>query len=78
LELCTCNDRGNEEECNINGRWVGKEVRDGGGCLELDRNGYMKNVITDIIACIVFGSSYEEGRKVFQQQHALVNLVRKR
>jgi hypothetical protein len=52
-----------------------KKMRDGGGYLELDMNGYMKHVTTDIIVCIVFGNNYEEGRKVFEQQHTLVNLV---
>jgi cytochrome P450 len=55
-----------------------KKVRDGGGCLEPNMNGYMKHVTTNIIACIVFGSSYEERRKMFEQEHAFVNLVRQR
>jgi hypothetical protein len=55
-----------------------KKVRDGGGCLNLHMNGYMKHVIVDIIFCIVFGSSYEKKRKVFEQQHAFVNLVHQR
>jgi len=52
-----------------------RKVKDGGGCLDPDMNGYMKHVRTDIIVCIIFGNSYEEKRKMFEQQHALVNLV---
>jgi hypothetical protein len=55
-----------------------KKMRDGASCLDPDMNGYMKHGTIDIIACIIFGSNYEERRKVFEQQHALVNLVHQR
>jgi len=54
------------------------KMKDGGGCLKPDMNGYMKHVTTNIIVCIIFGNSYEERRKVFAQQHAFVNLVHQR
>jgi hypothetical protein len=53
-------------------------MKDGGGCLEPEMNGHMKHVTTDIIACIVFGNSYEKGKKMFKPQHALVNLLHQR
>jgi len=52
-----------------------KKVRDGGGHVELEVGVYMTHVTTDIISHTAFGSSYEKGKKVFEQQVALINLI---
>jgi hypothetical protein len=41
-----------------------KKVKDGGGCLELDISDYMGNVTIHILSLTLFGSSYEQGKKV--------------
>ncbi len=41
-----------------------KKVKDGGGCLERDISDYMANVTSDILSHTLFGSSYEQGKKV--------------
>jgi hypothetical protein len=38
----------------------------------------MTHVTADIISCTAFGSSYEKGKKVFEQQVALINLIGQR
>ncbi|CAM6033945.1 unnamed protein product [Sphagnum compactum] len=43
-------------------------VQHDGGCVELEVGDYMRYVTADIIAHTAFGSSYEKGRKVFDQQ----------
>ncbi len=56
----------------------GKKVRDGGGNRELEMGDYMTHVTTDIIALTTFGSNYEKGKKMFEQQVALINLMDQR
>jgi hypothetical protein len=46
--------------------------------VELEVGDYMTHVTADIIAFTTFGSNYEKGKKVFQQQVALVNLMGQR
>ncbi|CAK9881301.1 unnamed protein product [Sphagnum jensenii] len=48
-------------------------VQHDGGCVELEVGDYMRHVTADIIAHTAFGSSYEKGRKVFDQQLVLRN-----
>jgi PHYB activation tagged suppressor 1 len=48
-------------------------VQHDGGCVELEVGDYMRHVTADIIAHTAFGSSYEKGRKVFDQQLVLGN-----
>jgi len=55
-----------------------KKVKDGGGHVEIEVGDYMTNVTSDIIAKTAFGSSYEKGKKVFEQLFALVNLTNQR
>jgi hypothetical protein len=55
-----------------------KKVRDGGGNVELEVGDYMTHVTADIIALTAFGSNYEKGKKVFEQQVALLNLTDQR
>ncbi len=55
-----------------------KKVRDGGGSVELEVGDYIKHVTADIIALTAFGSNYEKGKKVFEQQVALINLMNQR
>jgi len=55
-----------------------KKVRDGGGNVELEVGDYMTRVTADIIALTAFGSNYEKGKKVFEQQVALINLMDQR
>ncbi len=55
-----------------------KKVRDGGGNVELEVGDYMTHVTADIIALTAFGSNYEKGKKVFEQQVALMNLTDQR
>ncbi len=55
-----------------------KKVRDGGGHVELEVGAYMTHVTADIISHTAFGSSYEKGKKVFEQQVALINLIDQR
>jgi cytokinin trans-hydroxylase len=55
-----------------------KKVRDGGGNVELEVGDYMTRVTADIIALTAFGSNYEKGKKVFEQQVALINLTDQR
>jgi len=50
------------------------KVMDGGGCVELEVGDYMTRLAANIIAHTAFGSNYERGRKVFDQQLALINL----
>jgi hypothetical protein len=50
------------------------KVMDGGGCAELEVGDYMTRVTANIIAHTAFGSNYERGRKVFDQQLALIDL----
>ncbi|KAH8946432.1 hypothetical protein BDL97_12G095100 [Sphagnum fallax] len=52
-----------------------EKVKDGGGCVELEVSHYMANVTADIIAHTTFGSSYEKGRKVFEHQLSLFNII---
>jgi hypothetical protein len=55
-----------------------KKVRDGGGNVELEVGDYMTSVTADIIALTAFGSNYEKGKKVFEQQVTLMNLTDQR
>jgi cytokinin trans-hydroxylase len=55
-----------------------KKVKDGGGHVELEVGAYMTHVTADIISRTAFGSNYEKGKKVFEQQVALVNLLGQR
>ncbi len=55
-----------------------KKVKDGGGNVELEVNDYMAHVTIDIIARIAFGSNYEKGKKVFEEQVALLDLMDQR
>ncbi|KAH8939641.1 hypothetical protein BDL97_15G045900 [Sphagnum fallax] len=55
-----------------------KKVKDGGGHVELEVGAYMTHVTADIISRTAFGSNYEKGKKVFEQQVALINLLGQR
>jgi hypothetical protein len=55
-----------------------KKVRDGGGNVELEVADYMTHVTTHIIALTAFGSNYQKGKKVFEQQVAFINLMDQR
>ncbi len=53
-------------------------MKDSGSHAKLEVGDYMTHVTTDIIAFTAFGSNYEKGKKVFQQQVALINLMGQR
>ncbi len=55
-----------------------KKVKDGKANVELEVGDYMAHVTDDIIALTAFGSNYEKGKKVFEQQVALINLTNQR
>ncbi len=55
-----------------------KKVNDSGSHVELEVGDYMTHVIADIIAFTAFGNNYGKGKKVFQQQVALINLMGQR
>ncbi len=55
-----------------------KKVRDGGGNVKLEVGDYMTHVTANIIALTTFGSNYEKGKKMFEQQVALINLMDQR
>jgi hypothetical protein len=55
-----------------------KKVKDGGGNVELEVGDYMKHVTADIIARTAFGSNYEKGKKVFEEQVTLLDLTDQR
>jgi hypothetical protein len=57
---------------------MGKKVRDGGGNVELEVGDYMKHVTTNTTALTAFGCNYEKGKKVFEQQVTLINLMDQR
>jgi hypothetical protein len=52
--------------------------KNGGGHVELEVGAYMTHVTADIISHTTFGSSYEKGKKLFEQQVALINLIGQR
>ncbi|CAK9209033.1 unnamed protein product [Sphagnum troendelagicum] len=55
-----------------------KKVKDGGGNVELEVGDYMTHVTADIIARTAFGSNYEKGKKMFEEQVTLVDLMDQR
>ncbi len=55
-----------------------KKMKDGGGTVELEVGDYMAHVTIDIIACIAFGSNYVKGKKVFEEQVALLDFMDQR
>jgi hypothetical protein len=55
-----------------------KKVKDSGSHAKLEVGDHMTHVTADIIAFTAFGSNYEKGKKVFQQQVALINLMGQR
>jgi cytokinin trans-hydroxylase len=55
-----------------------KKMKDGGGNVELEVGDYMTHVTADIIARTAFGSNYEKGKKVFEEQITLLDLTDQR
>ena len=47
----------------------------GGGSVEVEMQKHMVDVTADIISRTAFGSSYEKGKKVFEEQKKLMNLL---
>lgn len=46
-----------------------------GGSVEVEMHKHMVDVTADIISRTAFGSSYEKGKKVFEEQKKLMNLL---
>jgi hypothetical protein len=46
--------------------------------VELEVGDYMKHVTTNTTALTAFGCNYEKGKKVFEQQVTLINLMDQR
>jgi cytokinin trans-hydroxylase len=55
-----------------------KKVKDGGGNVELEVGDYLTHVTADIIARTAFGSNYEKGKKMFEEQVTLLDLMDQR
>ncbi|XP_050943891.1 cytochrome P450 CYP72A219-like isoform X1 [Cucumis melo] len=54
-------------------KWEGMVSRE--GSCELDVMPYLQNMASDVISRTAFGSSYEKGKKIFELQTELANLV---
>ena len=52
-----------------------KAVALGGGSADVEMQRHMQDVTVDIISRSIFGSSYKKGKKVFEEQQKLVELL---
>jgi len=63
LHLCISNGTSNGEKCVVNGRWMGRESRDNGGCVKLEMSNYMTQMIVNIFAHATFGVAMKKEKE---------------
>jgi hypothetical protein len=52
-----------------------QKVRNGGGSTQLEINNDMRTITSHVISHTTFGNDYKEGKQMFQQMEALVQII---